>query len=135
MQQRRRTRLAAAALALALAALPGLAQEAQDAPEAETPPPAEAARVFSEPVEADASPTTTEAEQATLQKQWDAQRDALLTQQARAEAELAAVRELNADLEDDRQIRWMLIGGGLVLIGLVLGVLIKSRPQRRDAWQ
>jgi SH3 domain protein len=38
-----------------------------------------------------------------------------------------------SDLEDNVQERWLLIGGGLVLAGLVLGVAIKARP-RRSAW-
>ena len=71
----------------------------------------------------------------TLQQHWNAERAELVAEQRRIEGELAALRELNADLEDDRQMRWMLVGGGLVLIGIVLGVLIKSRPQRRDPWQ
>ena len=36
-------------------------------------------------------------------------------------------------LEDNVQERWLLIGGGLVLAGLILGVAIKARP-RRSAW-
>ena len=36
-------------------------------------------------------------------------------------------------LEDNAQERWLLIGGGLVLAGLVLGAAIKARPQR-SAW-
>jgi len=36
-------------------------------------------------------------------------------------------------LEDGLEERWMLIGAGLILGGLVLGALIKSRP-RRSAW-
>ena len=36
-------------------------------------------------------------------------------------------------LEDNVQERWLLIGGGLVLAGLVLGAAIKARP-RRSAW-
>lgn len=57
------------------------------------------------------------------------------------------LKELNARLRDEldelveerdalaantRQ-RWMMIGGGLVLGGLILGMIIKSRP-RRSAW-
>jgi SH3 domain protein len=38
-----------------------------------------------------------------------------------------------ASLEDNVQERWLLIGGGLILAGLVLGVSIKARP-RRSAW-
>lgn len=36
-------------------------------------------------------------------------------------------------LRDNAQQRWLIIGGGLVLLGLILGVVIKSRP-RRSAW-
>ena len=42
------------------------------------------------------------------------------------------VAEMDA-LRDDAQQRWLLIGGGLVLLGLVLGIGIKARP-RRSAW-
>lgn len=48
----------------------------------------------------------------------------------------AEVDELVAtitNLEDNVQERWLLIGGGLVLLGLILGVAIKARP-RRSAW-
>lgn len=38
-----------------------------------------------------------------------------------------------ATLEDNVQERWLMIGGGLVLAGLILGVTIKARP-RRSAW-
>ena len=36
-------------------------------------------------------------------------------------------------LRDNARQRWLMIGGGLVLLGLILGVVIKSRP-RRSAW-
>lgn len=36
-------------------------------------------------------------------------------------------------LEDNAQQRWLLLGGGLVLIGLIIGFAIKARP-RRSAW-
>jgi SH3 domain protein len=36
-------------------------------------------------------------------------------------------------LEDRAQERWLMIGGGLVLLGLICGFAIKSRP-RRSAW-
>ena len=36
-------------------------------------------------------------------------------------------------LKDNVQQRWLLIGAGLVLLGLVLGLVIKARP-RRSAW-
>ena len=42
------------------------------------------------------------------------------------------VRERDA-LQDNAQQRWLMIGAGLVLLGLVLGVVIKARP-RRSAW-
>jgi SH3 domain protein len=36
-------------------------------------------------------------------------------------------------LESNAEQRWLMIGGGLILIGLALGFAIKSRP-RRSAW-
>lgn len=36
-------------------------------------------------------------------------------------------------LQDNVQQRWLLIGAGLVVLGLVLGLIIKARP-RRSAW-
>ncbi len=124
--------LGAAALLLAAAALPAWAQEAEDARRAETlVPSVDAPREMEAPEEAGAPDGTMQA----AQRQWEAERAELVAAQRRTEDELAALRVLNADLEDDRQLRWMLIGGGLMLIGIVLGVLIKSRPQRRDAWQ
>ena len=36
-------------------------------------------------------------------------------------------------LKDNLQQRWMLIGGGLILFGLLLGTVIKTRP-RRSGW-
>lgn len=36
-------------------------------------------------------------------------------------------------LKDNAQERWLMIGAGLVLFGLVLGIVIKARP-RRSAW-
>ena len=36
-------------------------------------------------------------------------------------------------LEQNVERQWMLIGGGLVLVGLLLGAAIKSRP-RRNSW-
>ncbi|MDE0006854.1 MAG: hypothetical protein OXS50_01075 [Gammaproteobacteria bacterium] len=128
--------LAVAALALAAGAL---AQEAQDIPEGdarEDETPVARAATVRELGEAPAAlANTTPAELAAAQEQWNAERDELLATQARTAAELRALRELNADLQNDRQIRWMLVGGGLLVVGIVLGVLIKSRPTRRDAWQ
>jgi SH3 domain protein len=34
-------------------------------------------------------------------------------------------------LEGDVQTRWLGLGGGLVIVGLILGILIKSRPRKR----
>jgi hypothetical protein len=42
------------------------------------------------------------------------------------------VAELDV-LRDNVQQRWLIIGGGLVLAGLILGAVIKARP-RRSAW-
>ena len=131
----RQSWLVVAALVLAVVALPTLAPEAEDVAQGEpSAPRVDVAREVEEPQDAGRLAGKSQDEPA-LQELWDAERGELLAEQQRTEAELAALRELNADLEDDRQIRWMLVGAGLVLVGLVLGVLIKSRPQRRDAWQ
>ena len=45
---------------------------------------------------------------------------------------LALVGERDT-LKDNAQERWLMIGAGLVLLGFVLGIVIKARP-RRSAW-
>jgi len=39
-----------------------------------------------------------------------------------------------ASLESNELQVWLLSGGGLVLLGLILGVIIKSRPKSRNGW-
>jgi SH3 domain protein len=51
----------------------------------------------------------------------------------RLRSEVDALVETIATLEADVEQRWLLVGGGLVLGGLILGIGIKSRP-RRSAW-
>lgn len=49
---------------------------------------------------------------------------------------LTRLKELSEEvqeLERDVQLRWLLAGGGLVLIGLILGVWLKSRS-KRSTW-
>jgi len=43
------------------------------------------------------------------------------------------LKERVSQLERNVMLRWMLAGGGLVLLGLLIGVLIKSRP-KRSSW-
>ena len=57
-------------------------------------------------------------------------RDRLVFVGRAAAAVLASERDA---LKDNAQERWLLIGAGLVLLGLVLGFVIKARP-RRSAW-
>jgi SH3 domain protein len=52
---------------------------------------------------------------------------------ARLRAELDDLLDERDRLLDNAQQRWLLIGGGLVLLGLLLGAIFKSRP-RRSAW-
>ena len=51
----------------------------------------------------------------------------------RLRAEVDELAGTISTLEDNVQERWLLIGGGLVLAGLLIGVAIKARP-RRSAW-
>jgi SH3 domain protein len=57
----------------------------------------------------------------------------LMTLNERLRDEVDELVTTIATLEANIQQRWLLIGGGLVLAGLVLGVAIKARP-RRSAW-
>jgi SH3 domain protein len=52
---------------------------------------------------------------------------------ARLRAEVDDLTEQSQRLENNTEQRWLLIGGGLVLGGLVAGVAIKARP-RRSGW-
>lgn len=52
---------------------------------------------------------------------------------ARLRGELDELVEERDQLAANTQERWLLIGGGLVLGGLILGMIIKARP-RRSAW-
>ncbi len=57
----------------------------------------------------------------------------LLALNERLRGEVDELVETIAVLEENVQERWLLIGAGLVLLGLVLGIAIKARP-RRSAW-
>lgn len=52
---------------------------------------------------------------------------------ARLRSELDDLLQERDRLVEQAEQRWFMIGGALVLIGLLLGVLLKSRP-RRSAW-
>jgi SH3 domain protein len=52
---------------------------------------------------------------------------------ARLRDEMNLLVEERDRLADNIQQRWLMIGGGLVLLGLVLGMILKTRP-RRSAW-
>lgn len=52
---------------------------------------------------------------------------------ARLRGELDEMVAERDRLADNAQQRWLLVGGGLVLVGLLLGVVLKARP-RRSAW-
>jgi SH3 domain protein len=49
------------------------------------------------------------------------------------QAQNSQLTERVRSLELNVQLRWLLFGGGLVLIGLIIGVVIKSRP-KRSSW-
>jgi SH3 domain protein len=52
---------------------------------------------------------------------------------ARLRAEVDDLTEESQRLENNTEQRWLMIGGGLVLGGLLAGVAIKARP-RRSGW-
>jgi len=54
-----------------------------------------------------------------------------LTQQnQRLVGELEKLSSMTRQLKDNVQLEWLLYGGALVLIGLLLGVVIKARPRQ-----
>lgn len=58
-------------------------------------------------------------------------RNVELTQQnERLVSEVSKLSSTVKRLEENVQRDWLLLGGGLVLLGLVLGVLIKARPRK-----
>lgn len=52
---------------------------------------------------------------------------------SRLREELEDINEERDQLRSNVQQRWLMFGGGLVLLGLLLGILLKARP-RRSAW-
>lgn len=52
---------------------------------------------------------------------------------ARLRDELNLLAEERDRLETNTQQRWFMLGGGLVLLGLIIGLTMKTRP-RRSAW-
>lgn len=52
---------------------------------------------------------------------------------SRLREELEEINEERDQLRSNVQQRWLMFGGGLVLLGLLLGILLKARP-RRSGW-
>jgi SH3 domain protein len=58
-----------------------------------------------------------------------------LTQQnTRLLGEVDELSSMTRRLKDNVQLEWLLYGGGLVLIGLLLGVAIKARPRQQTSY-
>jgi SH3 domain protein len=57
----------------------------------------------------------------------------LTAENQQLQAQTTELSERGRTLERNVQLRWLLFGGGLVLLGLVIGVVIKSRP-KRSTW-
>lgn len=57
----------------------------------------------------------------------------LKTDNASLRTQVTQLTERVQTLERNSILRWMLAGGGLVLLGLILGAVIKSRP-KRSTW-
>jgi SH3 domain protein len=62
-----------------------------------------------------------------------ARNEELTALNARLRTEVDRLSEETQSLESNLEQRWMLIGGGLVLGGLVAGIAFKARP-RRSGW-
>lgn len=56
----------------------------------------------------------------------------LKTDNASLQTQVTQLTEQVDDLERNVMLRWLLSGGGLMLIGLLLGAWIKSRPKRSN---
>jgi SH3 domain protein len=57
----------------------------------------------------------------------------LKTDNASMQSQVTQLTERVRILERNIMLRWMLAGGGLVLLGLIVGAVIKSRP-KRSTW-
>lgn len=57
----------------------------------------------------------------------------LKTDNQQLQGQNSQLSERVRSLERNTQLRWLLFGGGLVVLGLVIGVTIKSRP-KRSSW-
>jgi SH3 domain protein len=57
----------------------------------------------------------------------------LKTANQQLQAQNSQLTERVRSLELNVQLRWLLFGGGLVVLGLIIGVVIKSRP-KRSSW-
>lgn len=57
----------------------------------------------------------------------------LKTDNASLQSQVTQLSDRVRSLERNAMLRWLLAGGGLVLVGLVLGAWIKSRP-KRSSW-
>jgi len=57
----------------------------------------------------------------------------LKTDNASLQTQVTQLTERVRTLERNIMLRWMLAGGGLVLLGLIVGAVIKSRP-KRSTW-
>lgn len=57
----------------------------------------------------------------------------LKTDNASLQTQVTQLTDRVQTLERNSILRWMLAGGGLVLLGLILGAVIKSRP-KRSTW-
>ena len=58
----------------------------------------------------------------------------LIQQNARLVGEVDELSSKTKRLEENVQLQWLLYGGALVLIGLILGVVIKTRPRQQASY-
>lgn len=59
-----------------------------------------------------------------------AERDQLLIDKSKLTSEVTSLRNQNEELSDTRMIKWLLAGGGLLLVGWILGKISRKKRGR-----
>ncbi len=58
------------------------------------------------------------------------ERDQLLKDKSKLTSEVTSLRNQNEELSDTRMIKWLLAGGGLLLVGWIIGKIYRKKRTR-----